>query len=64
MIRAPEPGLCGSCLHRRRIASRSGSTFILCERSATDPRFPKYPALPVLGCPGYEREPAAAADPG
>lgn len=28
--------------------------FYLCERSLTDPRYPKYPPLPVLSCPGYE----------
>ena len=34
------------------------STFYLCERSLTDPRYSKYPPLPVLACPGYEpREP-------
>jgi len=27
---------------------------MLCELSKTDPRFPKYPRLPVLACPGYE----------
>jgi len=28
--------------------------FRLCERSATDPAYPRYPALPVLRCPGFE----------
>ncbi len=27
--------------------------FFLCQLSSTDPRFPKYPPLPVLACPGY-----------
>ncbi len=27
---------------------------ILCELSASDPRFPKYPALPVIQCSGYK----------
>ena len=39
----------------RRIESDRGSIFYLCERSATDARFPKYPRLPVLQCVGYER---------
>lgn len=26
----------------------------MCERALTDPRFAKYPPLPVLRCPGYE----------
>jgi hypothetical protein len=50
----PPPGLCGACRHSRIIDSRRGSTFRLCERSATDPRFPRYPTLPVLSCQGYE----------
>jgi hypothetical protein len=32
---------------------------MLCGRSATDPRFPKYPRLPVVRCAGYEEAPAA-----
>ncbi len=27
----------------------------MCERSLTDPSFPRYPRLPVLSCRGYER---------
>ena len=38
----------------RQILSDRGSTFYLCERAATDPKFPKYPRLPVLQCSGYE----------
>jgi hypothetical protein len=56
-------GLCATCRHQRTI-SGARSTFSLCERSFTDPRFLKYPALPVVRCPGYEPRPAAAADPG
>ena len=50
----PNPGLCARCQHLRRGHSQRGSTFYLCRRSATDPRYPKYPPLPVLDCPGYE----------
>jgi aryl-alcohol dehydrogenase-like predicted oxidoreductase len=46
-------GLCASCVHRRVVTSSRGSMFILCERSATDPTFPRYPALPVVACRGY-----------
>jgi hypothetical protein len=49
-------GLCYSCLHRRQVTSGKGSIFWLCERSKTDPRFPKYPPLPVMQCIGYELE--------
>jgi hypothetical protein len=46
----PLPGLCGACGHSRRIETARGSIFRLCERSATDPRFPRYPTLPVVEC--------------
>ena len=46
-------GLCASCENVRRITSDRGSQFYLCELSKTDPRFPKYPRLPVLKCSGY-----------
>jgi len=59
-----DAGLCAECAHARRIASARGSVFILCERSATDPRFPKYPRLPVVRCAGYEpRDADAERDP-
>jgi hypothetical protein len=47
-------GLCSHCLHMREIHSDRGSTFYMCQLSATDPRFPKYPRLPVLQCLGYQ----------
>jgi len=46
-------GLCADCLYARRIESVRGSVFYLCERSNSDSRFPKYPRLPVLRCPGH-----------
>lgn len=46
-------GLCATCGHVRRIRSDRGSIFYLCKQSAIDPRFPKYPRLPVLACPAY-----------
>jgi hypothetical protein len=49
----PRAGLCPSCAYGRQIESSRGSTFYLCERSATDPGFPKYPRLPVIQCTGY-----------
>jgi hypothetical protein len=48
------PGLCGRCLHRREIRNRRGSVFLLCRRSHDDPRFRRYPPLPVFACPGFE----------
>jgi hypothetical protein len=47
-------GLCVDCRHMRTIESSRGSTFYLCQRSATDLNFPKYPRLPVKQCAGYE----------
>jgi hypothetical protein len=48
-------GLCADCAHSNRIESSRGSLFYLCELSARDPAFPKYPRLPVLQCSGYTR---------
>ncbi len=50
-------GLCETCQHQR-VVKTARSAFSLCERSKTDDRFPKYPRLPVVACPGFE--PAAA----
>ena len=63
MTTTPEPrdathdsaGLCASCTRAEIITSSRGSIFYLCSRSATDPAFPRYPALPVRVCRGYER---------
>jgi len=38
----------------RKLQSDRGSIFFMCQRSAADPDFPKYPRLPVLRCAGYE----------
>jgi hypothetical protein len=50
----PAAGLCDRCRHARRIENDRGSVFVLCERSRTDARFPRYPRLPVVACTGYE----------
>jgi hypothetical protein len=51
----PSAGLCDSCVHQQLVRNTRGSTFSLCRRSREDPAFPRYPRLPVLGCPGFER---------
>jgi len=51
-------GLCADCRHARRVATRRGSVFLLCARAADDPRFHRYPPLPVLRCAGHESGPA------
>jgi|HubBroStandDraft_4_1064222.scaffolds.fasta_scaffold152666_2 hypothetical protein len=47
-------GLCADCGHMRKMESDRGTIFFLCQKSATDCEFPKYPRLPVLQCRGYE----------
>jgi len=47
-------GLCADCKHARRIETDRGTKFYLCELSAVDPAYRKYPALPVIHCAGYE----------
>lgn len=46
-------GLCGSCMYAEIVLSGRGSVFILCGLSKSDPRFAKYPRLPVVRCAGY-----------
>ena len=55
MGKGPNRGICDSCQHQQLVPNTRGSVFSLCGRSRTDPRFPRYPRLPVLECPGYER---------
>ncbi len=50
---SPPPGLCESCANVKIVDTRKGSRFFLCQLSEVDPRFPKYPRIPVLACAGY-----------
>ena len=54
-------GLCALCRHARIVMSlRSNvraTSYYLCEVSRVDSRFPKYPALPVRECRGFEASP-------
>jgi hypothetical protein len=43
-------------VHARVVETARGSRFLLCELSRTDPRFPRYPNLPVLACDGFEAD--------
>ena len=54
-------GLCSACAHAREVESSKGSTFTLCQLSVANPRFPRYPMLPVLRCEGYATNPAPTA---
>jgi len=51
-----DPGLCGRCRHRELLSSER-SVFLRCGLAAVDPRFARYPSLPVLGCAGFAPEP-------
>jgi hypothetical protein len=53
----PEVGLCADCRHARVQETARGSSFWRCLRAETDPRFPRYPPLPVHACAGHERAP-------
>jgi len=53
-VKSERIGLCSDCLYMRQIVSDRGSKFYQCERSASNPEFPKYPRLPVIQCSGYE----------
>ncbi len=48
-------GLCADCQFVRLVRSERGSVFYQCGKSFEDARFVKYPRLPVLQCPGYEK---------
>ena len=52
--RLARAGLCATCAHARSVPSARGSVFLMCERSRTDTRYPKYPRLPVVTCAGYQ----------
>ena len=52
-------GLCPRCSHVRVIESDRGSRFLLCSLFRSNPRFPKYPRLPVTQCPGFQPDASA-----
>ncbi len=56
MTDAIDAGLCATCQWMRTVTNRRGSVFYRCALADTDPRFVRYPPLPVLECSGYEKE--------
>ncbi len=48
------PSLCETCHHLRIVVAAKGSRFLLCQRSQTNSRYPKYPPQPVIACGGYQ----------
>jgi hypothetical protein len=63
-VKAPEAGLCNACVHQRVVGTTRGSVFSLCEKSKEDPRFPKYPRIPVVECDGFTRASASVEETG
>ncbi len=49
-----DPGLCGSCRLARLVTSDRGTVFWRCGLADADPRYAKYPRLPVMACEGWE----------
>ena len=58
----PDSGLCATCRYQRTVEG-ARTTFSLCERAFTDPRFLKYPPIPVVRCVGYVERPSPPAAP-
>jgi hypothetical protein len=52
--------LCAACAFARKIVFGKGSQFLLCEKSKSDGRFPKYPRQPVIHCQGFAEKQAPA----
>lgn len=49
----PDFGLCAYCRHAKLLRSKGGGAILFCGLSKDDPRFPRYPPLPVTACDGY-----------
>jgi hypothetical protein len=47
-------GLCADCVHLR-VATSPRSAFVRCALADRDPRFARYPPLPVTECSGWRR---------
>jgi hypothetical protein len=50
-------GLCSTCNNAKEMRNDRGSVFLLCLLSKSDPRYAKYPRLPVFRCDGYQERP-------
>src|SRR5262245_15449741 len=48
--------LCETCAWMREVVTPKGSRFLLCQKSQTDPAYPKYPRQPVVRCEGYRKK--------
>ncbi len=54
-------GLCGGCTHAETLDSRTGSRFLFCGQARRDPRYAKYPPVPVFACAGFAARGAGGA---
>jgi hypothetical protein len=50
---ADRVGLCAGCRHARVMGNHRGNDFWRCGLSDADPRFDRYPAIPVHRCAGF-----------
>ena len=48
-------GLCAGCRHAKRLATKTGAPIFQCARAANEPRYAKFPRLPVSSCVGFEK---------
>lgn len=55
-------GLCAGCRHVKELATKIGATIYQCRLAAKDARFRKFPPLPMLACPGFEKGPEEPGD--
>jgi hypothetical protein len=49
-----KPGLCGECRHAAVKGTSRGTAYLRCTRASWDERLPRYPALPMTQCVGFE----------
>lgn len=47
-------GLCARCRFAKVARNDRGGEFWRCGRAESEPEFPRYPALPVVECRGFE----------
>jgi hypothetical protein len=47
-------GRCADCRFGRRVRTARGAEFLMCRRSEGDPRYARYPRLPVIRCEGHD----------
>jgi hypothetical protein len=57
------PSLCETCARMRAVVTPRGSRFLLCQLSAADPAYPKYPPQPVVRCAGHVPAALGIGDP-